>query len=215
MMGQYSFVTERCPECGHEQRETCASGTIGIEVRSADRRWWYDCVYRAETYSIALEVLYTHATTQEKIEATRQSGMQIAEFRADEINAMEPGAELSNLQMVTRICGQRCEDAQRARKEQQWLQSEQERVWALEVECTRGRERRREDEMRKEKISSIAQSWRELKRQTEAERAQIKSDFVSNGCDKERLLTTWAELKSRRTAARALLLAEWREVYYA
>ena len=45
--GEYSFMTERCPECKREKWESCENGTIEIEVRSADGRWWYDCLFRS------------------------------------------------------------------------------------------------------------------------------------------------------------------------
>ena len=180
MRGQYSFVMETCPECKGEMWETCSNGTVGIEVRSADGRWWYDCVYKSDGYEIALEVFHTHATTQEKIKATRQSGMQLAEFHADEVNAMEPGAELHNLQIVSRICGQRCEDAGRRRIEEA-------------------------------RSAEIARKWQELKRYTEAERAEIISDARSRRGDRAKILARWADLKAWRKAERAILLSAWRD----
>ncbi|MEI6810258.1 MAG: hypothetical protein WCN95_16185, partial [bacterium] len=140
---------------------------MGIEVRSADGRWWYDCVYKAEGYEVALEVYHTHATTQEKIKATRQSGMQLAEFSADEVNAMKPGAELHNLQIVTRICGQQCKDAQRARVEKQQFEMARQRE-----EQQRWEEARRA-QAEKQKFE-VARQREEQQRWEEARRAQAE-----------------------------------------
>ena len=117
--GDYSFVKEICPMCKRKKIEYCSNGTVEIEVRSDDKRWWYDCVYKSISgYSIALEVFHTHKTTQEKIEATRQKGMQIAEFRAKEINEMEEGARINNLLAVTRYCSDKCELGARQKAEE-------------------------------------------------------------------------------------------------
>ena len=119
MRGMYSFVTEKCPECGLEVVEKCTDGTVEIEVRSNDKRWWYDCVYKSTSgHHIALEVFHTHATTREKIESTRKAGMQIAEFHALEINKMTPSStRLYNLQIIKRFCSARCKERRQMRIE--------------------------------------------------------------------------------------------------
>ena len=246
MRGQYSFVTEKCPECKCEKWETCANGTVDIEVRSADGRWWYDCLYRSELYSVALEVLHTHATTLEKIVSTRESGVHMAEFSASEINAMQPGAQLLNLQIVTRFCSPGCECVARERL----VRQEKYRLAQLELERERAQLWREEENARLERMREqaeivsreqqrkliamrelldseaklrqtgaremeirrrIAGEWRTLKLETEVEREDIINEFESGGREEKKLCRgRWVQLKSRRTAARAVLLKEWR-----
>jgi hypothetical protein len=274
MRGQYSFVTEKCPECKWEKWETCANGTVDIEVRSADGRWWYDCLYRSELYSVALEVLHTHATTLEKIASTRESGVQMAEFSASEINAMQPGAQLLNLQIVTRFCSPGCECVARERleehrlaqleraliwkeeenarlermraREQKWKEEEnvrlermraqelikrEEEKATLEQAEMASREQQRKSIAMRELLDSeaklrqmgaremeirrgIAGRWQLLKLETEEEREDIIIEFKSGGREeKQRCRERWVRLKSRRTAARAVLLREWRGLY--
>ena len=169
MKGQYWFVTERCPECDREKRETCANGTVSIEIRSTDDRWRYDCVYKPNAGpSIALEVFHTHATTKEKIEATRRSGMQIAEFKADEINAMEPGAKLCNLQTVIRTCGEDCEFARSQRERRKRRHAEELRAEREEIER----------QLAEEKQEEIARQLAEKKRAAE-ERKLASERFLA------------------------------------
>ena len=239
MRGQYSFVTEKCPECKCEKRETCANGTVDIEVRSADGRWWYDCLYKSELYSIALEVMHTHATTLEKIASTRESGVQIAEFSASEINAMQPGAQLLNLRIVTRLCSPECECVARER-----LARQEEHRLAQRARILKEEENVRLEQMRKQaEIASreqeqksmrelldseakqmgaqemeirrrIAGEWQMLKLETEEERKALINELKSGGSREEKQLCRerWVQLKSRRTAARAVLLKEWRSL---
>ena len=169
MKGQYWFVTERCPECDREKRETCANGTVSIEIRSTDDRWRYDCVYKPNAGpSIALEVFHTHATTKEKIEATRRSGMQIAEFKADEINAMEPGAKLCNLQTVIRTCGEDCEFARSQRERRKRRHAEELRAEREEIAR----------QLAEEKQEEIARQLAEKKRAAE-ERKLASERFLA------------------------------------
>jgi hypothetical protein len=55
-------------------------------------------------YLIALEIFHTHATGCEKVNSTRQCGLAIAEFRAEDVLNMQPGDMLENLQMRVRFC---------------------------------------------------------------------------------------------------------------
>ena len=57
----------------------------------------------------------------------------------------------------------------------------------------------------------IASKCQELKRYTEAERAQIISDSKSRSGDRQPILARWADLKVWRRAERAILLKAWRE----
>jgi hypothetical protein len=78
--------------------ENCKGGQIHIEVRSVDGKWRYDCLFDRNGKSrIALEIVHTHYTTEEKVLATRLSGIDIVEFRASDVLAMVPGSKLENL----------------------------------------------------------------------------------------------------------------------
>ena len=71
--------------------------------------------------------------------------------------------------------------------------------------------RRKKTEM--ETRRRIAREWQMLKMETEEERADIINQFKS-GCREENQLCRemWTGLKSKRTAARAVLLKEWRSL---
>lgn len=142
MKGKYVFVKEHCPRCGEQIIERCDDGRVEIEVRSDDGRWWYDCVYVSNSgRRVALEIFHSHATTCEKIAATRAAGMEIAEFHAEEVNCMgEEGGSLRNLQAVEREC-ERCrqeEARKRAEEERKREEKEQnERHWNQKSEAAR------------------------------------------------------------------------------
>ena len=65
------------------------------------------------------------------------------------------------------------------------------------------------DKERFEDRLGIASKWQELKRYTEAERAQIISDSKSRSGDRQPILARWADLKVWRRAERAILLKAW------
>lgn len=105
MVGQFSFVVEKCRSCQLELVEDGRDAGILVEVRSDDGRWRYDCVLiRDDVKVVALEIYHRHATTQDKVLATRQDGLQIAEFRAEDVNALVPGARLVNMQIRKFLC---------------------------------------------------------------------------------------------------------------
>ena len=223
MKGQYSFVVERCPECKDEVWETCSDGTVSVEVRSADGRWWYDCVYKADDYEIALEVFHTHATTQEKIDATRRSGMQLAEFHADEVNDMVPGAKLTNLQTVTRVCGEWCEDRRRMRLEKQRAEAarreeivRQQREAEEKQRCEEAR-RMEEERLQREEAKRIQdEKWRiedarraqiAKERYEDENRAQFERDRLE---ERREIAGKWQELKRHTEAERAKIISDSR-----
>ena len=112
MAGLFSFVTTRCPQCKKETVEDCGDGTVVLELRSDDRKWRYDAVYTdARGAATALEVFRSHATTDEKIQSTRSSGMRIAEFSAESILRLAEtgvGGRLDNLVVQAEICSAAC-----------------------------------------------------------------------------------------------------------
>ena len=105
--GQYSFITYKCPECYVSTIENCSDGIITLEVRSYDGKWRYDALYTANNgEKIALEVWNKHKTTTDKIEASRVSGVKVAEFKANDILEMKPGCVLENHSMNRSSCEQ-------------------------------------------------------------------------------------------------------------
>ena len=86
MVGQYSFTTFRCITC-HKRRVTYSRGCeVVVEKASKDRKWRYDCVLRSGGKDVAaLEVLHSHKVTREKASSVRDGGLEIAEFRAEDI----------------------------------------------------------------------------------------------------------------------------------
>lgn len=105
MVGQFSFVVEKCRSCQLELVEDGRDARILVEIRSDDRKWRYDCVLvRDDVKVAALEIYHMHATTQDKVLATRQDGLHIAEFRAEDVNAMVPGTRLINLRTRRFLC---------------------------------------------------------------------------------------------------------------
>ena len=100
MVGRYSFVLFQCRRCGDERSENGDGCSVTIEVCSGDGRWRYDCVLvRYGVPAVAMEIVHLHKTGELKINAVRSSGLDIAEFRADDIMQLGDGEVLENLQI--------------------------------------------------------------------------------------------------------------------
>ena len=86
MLGHYAFTTFRCTLC-HKKRVIYSRGCeVIVEEPSKDRKWRYDCLLRRGGKDVtALEVLHSHKVTREKASSVRDAGLQIAEFRAEDI----------------------------------------------------------------------------------------------------------------------------------
>jgi hypothetical protein len=100
LQGLFTFEVQRCPCCKEVAiEENCSGGTIQIEVRSVDGKWRYDCLLvRDDGSKLALEIVHMHYTTDAKVQATRLSGIEIAEFRASEVlDLSSDGGRLNNL----------------------------------------------------------------------------------------------------------------------
>ena len=103
MVGKYSFTLFQCVRCGDERYENGRGCSVTIEVRSDDGKWRYDCVLSRNGLPIvALEVVHTHKTGDEKISAVRSSGIEIVEFRAEDV--MQMGDVLENLNIRRGVC---------------------------------------------------------------------------------------------------------------
>jgi hypothetical protein len=86
MVGRYAFPTFRCITC-HRKKIIYSRGCdVVVEEQSKDRKWRYDCLLRSGGKDVAaLEVLHSHKVTREKASSVRDAGLQIAEFRAEDI----------------------------------------------------------------------------------------------------------------------------------
>ena len=110
MQGSFSFALQQCPDCRAQVIETCARGVIDVEIASADGRWRYDCLLRVDGRPVlALEVVHTHFSSEEKVASTRADGVALAEFRAEDVMKMQEagGGWIENLQVLVIEC-ERC-----------------------------------------------------------------------------------------------------------
>jgi hypothetical protein len=86
MVGLYRFTTFRCIECRNTHSIYTRGCEVIVEEPSKDRKWRYDCLLRINGNDVAaLEVLHSHKVTGEKASSVRDSGLEIAEFRAEDI----------------------------------------------------------------------------------------------------------------------------------
>ena len=105
LLGKYSFVVEQCPVCKQKKYEYGLGSTMEMEIRSSDGKWRYDCMLKRDCVSVmALEIAHTHFTGVNKVESTRAIGIGIAEFLAAEVLLLEPGGQLTNMQIVSSQC---------------------------------------------------------------------------------------------------------------
>jgi hypothetical protein len=86
MVGRYTFTTFRCISCRKKRVIYSRGCDVIIEKASTDRKWRFDCLMRRDGKDVvALEVLHSHKVTGEKATSVRDSGLQIAEFRAEDV----------------------------------------------------------------------------------------------------------------------------------
>lgn len=110
LQGQYSFSLKTCEVCREPVMEDCKNGTMQLEQRSDDKNWRYDVLYTRhdDGTKLALEVYHTHATGNNKIRSSMESGIVIAEFDAGEILSMHAGTVLANKLDCSWICSAGC-----------------------------------------------------------------------------------------------------------
>ena len=107
LQGKFRFAVRRCRCCRTQTVETCKRGTIEIELVSKDGRWRYDCMLCVDNKPVlALEIVKTHFSSANKISSTRADGLGLAEFRAEDVLALEEndGGWLENLQVEVILC---------------------------------------------------------------------------------------------------------------
>jgi hypothetical protein len=107
-VGSYYFTTFRCNSCSSEVVQDSVGCSVSMEIVSADKKWRYDCLLEKEGQAaVAMEVVYTHLTGSAKINSVRASGLEIAEFRADDVIdkvTMDGRTKLENIKIRTGMC---------------------------------------------------------------------------------------------------------------
>jgi hypothetical protein len=113
LVGSYFFVTSRCRCCNSEVIQDTIDCTVSMEIASNDKRWRYDCLLKKNDKAlVAMEVVHTHASGTDKITSVRASGLEIVEFRAEDVMEMETKnvdaprerTKLQNTKIRTEIC---------------------------------------------------------------------------------------------------------------
>ena len=113
-----SFDTERCPKCQWTKQFHSDGHTVQIEVRSMNKRWWYDCLlFNAIGKAVfVLEVVKTHFSSSEKIKSTRSNEngrLGFAEFMADDVMESMDG-RLHNMELVECLDCPNCRELTKA-----------------------------------------------------------------------------------------------------
>ena len=168
--GHYNFALKTCKVCSGKVMEDCKNGTMKLEVQSDDKQWRYDVLYtRSDGSKLALEVYHTHATGDEKVRSSTESGIPIAELDAGAILDMAQGGTLDNKRDSSWICSRECHELKRQREieaKRQMLKRQR------EIEAQRQAiERQREIEAQRQAI--------ERQREMEAKRqAQMRADLL-------------------------------------
>lgn len=112
LVGYYHFPVFHCKGCLSETVIDSADCTVSIEIVSRDKRWRYDCLLsRGGLPVAALEVVHMHLTSTYKAQSIRESGLEIAEFRVDDVLKMQNDGnkvKLENLKVKIGRC-QQCE----------------------------------------------------------------------------------------------------------
>jgi hypothetical protein len=105
-VGSYFFPVFRCQCCRKETIVDSLGGSVDIEVSSSDKLWRYDCLLKIGHLAVAMEVVHTHLTGSIKVESTRRNGIEIAEFKAENVMKMPSFGitKLENLKMKTGKC---------------------------------------------------------------------------------------------------------------
>jgi hypothetical protein len=110
-VGSYYFTISRCRCCNCEVVQDTAGCTVSMEISSEDRHWRYDCLLKKDDLAVvAMEVVHTHQSGAAKINAVRASGLEIVEFRAEDVISMEDGSnsneltKLENIKIRTEVC---------------------------------------------------------------------------------------------------------------
>lgn len=238
MVGHYTFATFRCSYCRNTGIIDSAECEVVIEKTSKDRKWRYDCLLRSGGNDVAaLEVLHSHKVTREKASSVRDGGLEIAEFRADEILRLltdQPTAtvHLENLLMRHVKCCQKCIKLQI--KMEMWytwddevheLQRQEVQMYKHYQDAARCREiiAQRQRYLLQKDLDWLLSCWRDELQELVVQETKIASDY-SNAARYKKLLTRQTFLadcrrlpmstpKNRRLRSYAQRATRWMTMY--
>ena len=89
LVGSYYFTISRCQGCHAEEIMDSVGGLVYMESVSEDKRWRYDCLLKKNGKAVvAMEVVHSHISGSVKIDSVRASGLEIVEFRVDDVISM-------------------------------------------------------------------------------------------------------------------------------
>jgi hypothetical protein len=112
--GSYYFTTFRCNVCFHESIYDSNGCSVSMEVTSNDKQWRYDCLLKKNNLAaVAMEIVHTHLTGSTKVNSVRESGIELVEFRADDVieaitNLKEGQVKLENIKIRSGVCDTCC-----------------------------------------------------------------------------------------------------------
>jgi len=242
MVGRYAFTTFRCSYCGNTGIIDSAECEVVIEKTSKDRKWRYDCLLRSGGKDVvALEVLHSHKVTREKASSVRDSGLEIAEFRAEDIlhlltDSPSKTVHLENLLMRHVTCCQKC--IKQRTKMEMWytwddevhaLQRQEAQMYKYYQFIARDREIHkklltcRQARLVENNLAWQLSCWRDELQELIVQEAKIASDY-RNAARYKKLLTRQAFLedcrrlpmstpKSRRLCSYAQRATRWMAWY--
>ena len=197
LQGRFRFAVRRCRGCRKQTVETCERGTIEVELVSKDGLWRYDCMLCVDaTPVMALEVASTHFSSTNKINSTRAHGVGLAEFRVEDVLALEEtnGGWLENLRVEMFVCGQ-CRVREEARERERVI------IWRMQQEEeARMRKIREEEEARRRVVQAekvaMARQIREEK-EAAARRAREEKEAAAQRAREEEEALKQADLLER------------------
>lgn len=216
MVGRYAFTTFRCSWCHNTRIIDSAECEVVIEKTSKDRKWRYDCLLRAGGKDVAaLEVLHSHKVTREKASSVRDAGLEIAEFRAEDIlqlltDSLSKTVHLENLLMRHVTCCQKCIKLQTQMEmlytwddEVHELQRQEAQMYKYYQFVARDREihirllAERQRYLQQQDLSWLLSCWRSEVQELVVQEAKISSDY--RDADRyKKLLTRQAFLEDCR-----------------
>lgn len=108
LVGSYYFTVSRCRCCNKEVIQDTVGCTVSMEHVSDDKKWRFDCLLKKDNKAVtAMEVVHTHLSGSLKINSVRTSGLELVEFRAEDVMAMamqNGKIKLENIKIRTEIC---------------------------------------------------------------------------------------------------------------
>ncbi|NBW88346.1 MAG: hypothetical protein EBR51_00265 [Gammaproteobacteria bacterium] len=103
-VGHYDFCYEECPHCAKRLGFVSRRGDrvqLEATVALGSRTYRYDAlISRGLGHRVAVEILHTHKTAQEKVAVSEEHGIRVVELRASDVLASMPRLEQALLQQT-------------------------------------------------------------------------------------------------------------------